>query len=25
VRFYPGNEWTPQELMADVTKLYPKG
>jgi protein SCO1 len=25
VRFYPGNEWTPQELLADVTKLYPKG
>ncbi len=22
VRFYPGNEWTPQELLADVQKLY---
>jgi protein SCO1/2 len=25
VRFYSGNEWTPQEVMADVTRLYPKG
>ena len=25
IRFYPGNEWTPQEVMADVAKLYPKG
>jgi protein SCO1/2 len=24
VKFYPGNEWTPQELLADVTKLYPQ-
>lgn len=23
VRFYPGNEWTPEELLADVQKLYP--
>jgi protein SCO1 len=23
VRFYPGNEWTPEELLADVVKLYP--
>jgi protein SCO1/2 len=22
VRFYPGNEWTPEQLMTDVTKLY---
>jgi protein SCO1/2 len=25
IRFYSGNEWTPQEVMDDVTKLYPKG
>ena len=25
IHFYPGNEWTPEELMADVAKLYPKG
>lgn len=25
VQFYPGNEWTPQQVVADVTKLYPKG
>lgn len=25
VRFYPGNDWTPQQVLADVTKLYPKG
>jgi protein SCO1/2 len=25
IRFYPGNDWTPQEVMGDVTKLYPKG
>jgi protein SCO1/2 len=24
IRFYPGNEWTPQELLADIVKLYPK-
>ena len=24
VKFYPGNEWTPEELLADVQKLYPK-
>jgi len=24
VKFYPGNEWTAQELLNDVTKLYPK-
>ena len=23
VRFYPGNEWTPQQVLADVAKLYP--
>ena len=23
VRFYPGNEWTPQDLLADVQRLYP--
>ena len=23
VRFYPGNEWTPQEVLSDVAKLYP--
>jgi protein SCO1/2 len=25
VKFYSGNEWTPEEVMADVVKLYPKG
>ena len=25
IRFYPGNEWTPQDVMADVAKVYPKG
>jgi protein SCO1 len=25
IRFYPGNDWTPQDVLADVTKLYPKG
>ena len=25
VRFYNGNEWTPEELMADLVKLYPRG
>jgi len=25
VRFYPGNDWTPEEVMADLAKLYPKG
>ena len=25
VRFYPGNEWTPEELLSDVAKLYPRG
>ncbi len=24
VRFYPGNEWTPQDVLADLAKLYPK-
>ena len=24
VQFYPGNEWTPQQVLADVTKLYPQ-
>jgi protein SCO1/2 len=24
VQFYPGNEWTPQQVLADVTKLYPR-
>jgi len=23
VKFYPGNDWTPEELLADVQKLYP--
>lgn len=23
VRFYPGNEWTPEDLLADVAKLFP--
>ena len=23
VRFYPGNDWTPGQLLADVAKLYP--
>ncbi|HEX4321101.1 MAG TPA: SCO family protein [Acidobacteriaceae bacterium] len=25
IRFYPGNDWTPQEVLSDVTKIYPKG
>jgi protein SCO1 len=25
VRFYPGNEWTPEELLSDVAKLNPNG
>lgn len=25
IRFYPGNDWTPEEVLADVVKLYPKG
>jgi len=25
IRFYSGNEWTPEEVMADLVKLYPKG
>ena len=25
VRFYPGNEWTAEELVADVKKLFPNG
>lgn len=25
VKFYSGNEWTPEEVMSDVVKLYPKG
>ncbi len=25
VRFYPGNDWTPEQVLADVTKLYPRG
>jgi protein SCO1/2 len=24
VRFYPGNEWTPADVLADIAKLYPK-
>jgi protein SCO1 len=24
LRFYPGNEWTPQEVLADLAKIYPK-
>ncbi len=24
VKFYPGNEWTPEEILADLAKLYPK-
>jgi len=24
VRFYPGNEWTPEELLSDLAKLYPR-
>jgi len=24
IRFYPGNEWTPAEVLADLTRLYPK-
>jgi len=24
VRFYPGNEWTPEEVIADVVKLFPR-
>ncbi len=23
VRFYPGNEWTPQDVLADLHKLFP--
>jgi len=23
VKFYPGNEWTPEEVLADVARLYP--
>ncbi|WP_263357425.1 SCO family protein [Acidicapsa ligni] len=23
VRFYPGNEWTPEDLLSDVKKLFP--
>ena len=25
VRFYPGNDWTPQDVMTELTKLYPQG
>jgi protein SCO1/2 len=25
IRFYAGNEWTPQEVMSDLAKLYPRG
>jgi protein SCO1/2 len=25
IRFYPGNDWTPEEVVADLAKLYPKG
>jgi protein SCO1/2 len=25
IRFYPGNEWTSQEVMADLAKIYPRG
>jgi protein SCO1 len=25
VQFYPGNEWTPQQVLADLAKLYSKG
>ena len=25
IRFYSGNDWTPEEVMADLAKLYPKG
>jgi protein SCO1 len=25
IRFYPGNEWTPQEVMRDLAGLYPTG
>ncbi len=24
VKFYPGNEWTPEEVLSDLAKLYPK-
>jgi protein SCO1 len=24
IRFYPGNEWTPEEILSDLTKIYPK-
>jgi protein SCO1/2 len=24
IRFYSGNDWTPQEVLSDMTKLYPK-
>jgi len=25
LRFYPGNDWTPEDVLADLAKLYPKG
>jgi protein SCO1 len=25
VRFYSGNDWTPEEVLSDVAKLYPNG
>ena len=25
VRFYPGNDWTPEQVLSDVAKLYPNG
>jgi len=25
VAFYPGNEWTPKDVMADLAKVYPQG
>ena len=24
IRFYPGDDWTPEQLLADVAKLYPR-
>jgi protein SCO1/2 len=24
IRFYPGNEWTPQDVLSDLARLYPK-
>jgi protein SCO1 len=24
IRFYPGNEWTPEEILSDLAKIYPK-